>query len=80
MLASYLQIVFSNRLAEPMTQIEVDKLSERFYRHHKTISMHADTGLGLSIVHAIINAHNGKIVIAVKDDYHFEVSIKLLLA
>lgn len=78
--ASLLQIVFSNRLTEPMTQAEVDKLPERFYRHHKTLSMHAGTGLGLSIVHAIVGAHNGKIAITVKDGYHFEVSIKLLLA
>lgn len=78
--ASLLQIVFSNCLTEPMTQAEVDKLSERFYRHHKTLSMHAGTGLGLSIVHAIVGAHNGKIAITVKDGYHFEVSIKLLLA
>ncbi len=78
--ASYLQIIFTNHLTEPMTQAEVDKLSERFYRHHKTLSMHIGTGLGLSIVHAIVNAHRGKIAITVKDDYHFEVSIKLLLA
>nr|WP_227678771.1 ATP-binding protein [Psychrobacter faecalis] len=77
---SYLQISFTNRLTAPMTQAEVDKLSERFYRHHKTLSMHAGTGLGLSIVHAIVNAHNGKIAITVKDGYYFEVSIKLLLA
>ena len=80
MLASYLQISFTNRLTAPMTQAEVDKLSERFYRHHKTLSMHAGSGLGLSIVHAIVNAHNGKIAITVKDGYYFEVSIKLLLA
>ena len=77
---SYLQITFTNRLTAPMTQAEVDKLSERFYRHHKTISMHAGTGLGLSIVHAIVNAHNGKIAIAVKDEHYFAVSIKLLVA
>lgn len=80
MLASYLQISFTNRLTAPMTQAEVDKLSERFYRHHKTLSMHVGTGLGLSIVHAIVNAHNGKIAITVKDGYYFEVSIKLLIA
>lgn len=80
MSASYLQISFTNRLTAPMTQAEVDKLSERFYRHHKTLSMHAGTGLGLSIVHAIVGAHNGKIAITVKDGYYFEVSIKLLLA
>ena len=77
---SYLQITFTNRLTAPMTQAEVDKLSERFYRHHKTINMHSGTGLGLSIVHAIVNAHNGKIAITVKDEYHFEVSIKLIIA
>ena len=77
---SYLQISFTNRLTAPMTQAEVDKLSERFYRHHKTLSMHAGSGLGLSIVHATVGAHNGKISITVKDGYYFEVSIKLLIA
>lgn len=76
---TFLKILLINRLDEPLTQLEVDKLSERFYRHHKHNTLHSGTGLGLSIVQAIINAHNGRINIIVKDDYYFQVSIELLI-
>lgn len=75
-----LEIVLSNRLAEPLTQLEANKLSERFYRHDRDNAYHAGTGLGLSIVQAIAHAHNDKVSIAVKEDYNFEVKVELLKA
>ena len=75
----YLKIVLSNQLDSPLTQIEVNKLSERFYRHYKSNTLHSGTGLGLSIVQAIVNAHNGKINITVKDSYCFQVRVELLI-
>lgn len=75
----YLKIVLSNQLDSPLTQLEVNKLSERFYRHHKNNTLHSGTGLGLSIVQAIVSAHNGKISITVKDSYCFQVSVELLI-
>ncbi|HAR75757.1 MAG TPA: two-component sensor histidine kinase, partial [Psychrobacter sp.] len=74
------KVVISNRLDQPLTQVEADKLFERFYRHHRTNTMHSGTGLGLSIVQAIANAHNGKVSITIKDEYYFQVSVELLLA
>ncbi|MER2165177.1 MAG: ATP-binding protein, partial [Psychrobacter alimentarius] len=67
---------------KPLNQIEADKLFERFYRHDKTNMMHSGTGLGLglSIVQAIANAHNGKVSITIKDECLFEVAVKLLIA
>ena len=76
----YLKIVLTNRLDEPLTQTEADKLFERFYRHAKTDNTHSGTGLGLSIVQAIARAHNGQVSITVKDQYYFQVSVELLMA
>lgn len=76
----HLKIVFTNRLDEPLTQVEADKLFERFYRHPKTNNMHSGTGLGLSIVQAIARAHNGRVSITIKDEYYFQVSVELLIA
>ena len=73
----YLKIVLINRLDKPLTQVEVDKLSERFYRHHKSNTLHSGTGLGLSIVQAIASAHNGSMSITVKDEYYFQVCVEL---
>ncbi|WP_352339200.1 ATP-binding protein [Psychrobacter sp. 16-MNA-CIBAN-0192] len=77
---SYLTIMLTNRLDEPLTQTETDKMFERFYRHHKTNSMHSGTGLGLSIVEAIAHAHNGRVSITVKDKYNFQISVELMMA
>ena len=71
------KITISNRLAKPMTQIEADKLFERFYRHDKDNIWHAGTGLGLSIVQAIARAHKGKITITVTDNYIFAADVTL---
>lgn len=78
----WLRITITNRLDKPLNQIEADKLFERFYRHDKTNTMHSGTGLGLglSIVQAIANAHNGKVSITIKDECLFEVAVKLLIA
>ena len=57
-----------------------NKLFERFYRHDKTSHKYAGTGLGLSIVQAIANAHKGTVGITIKDEYFFEVAVKLLIA
>ena len=78
-LKPYLKIILTNQLNEPLTQIEADKLPERFYRHHKHNSLHSGTGLGLSIVQAIVNAHDGRMSITVKDEYCFQVSVELLI-
>ena len=78
-LKPHLKIVLTNRLDKPLTQVEVDKLSERFYRHHKNNTLHSGTGLGLSIVQAIVNAHNGRMNIAVKNEYCFQVSVELAI-
>ena len=78
-LKPYLKILFTNQSEDPLTQLEVDKLSERFYRHHKNNTLHSGTGLGLSIVQAIVSAHNGKMSITVKDSYFFQVSVELLI-
>ncbi|WP_350560771.1 ATP-binding protein [Psychrobacter sp. CAL346-MNA-CIBAN-0220] len=75
-----LKIVITNRLDQALTQIEADKLFERFYRHDRTNTMHAGSGLGLSIVQAIARAHNGQVSIIVKDEYYFQVSVELLIA
>lgn len=75
----HLKIVFTNQLEAPLTQIEADKLSERFYRHHKNHILHSGTGLGLSIVQAIVSAHNGRMSIIIKDEYCFQVSVELLI-
>ncbi|MCG3878445.1 ATP-binding protein [Psychrobacter sp. Ps6] len=77
---SLLKIALTNRLDKPLNQSAADKLFERFYRHDKTSSQHSGTGLGLSIVRAIANAHKGKVNIAIKDEYHFEVTVELLMA
>lgn len=74
---SSLKITITNRLNEPLTQTEANKLFERFHRHHRTTTMHAGSGLGLSIVQAIVNAHNGKVSITIKDDYYFQVEVIL---
>ncbi len=74
------KVVITNRLDQPLTQVEADKLFERFYRHDKTNTMHSGTGLGLSIVQAIANAHNGKVRITIKDDSYFQVSVELMMA
>ena len=74
------KVVITNRLDQPLTQVEADKLFERFYRHDKTNTMHSGTGLGLSIVQAIANAHNGKVSITIKDDSYFQVSVELMMA
>ena len=71
-------ITITNRLNEPLTQAEANKLFERFYRHDKTTSQPSGTGLGLSIVQAIAHAHNGKVSITIKDDYEFQVNVQLL--
>ncbi|KRU23582.1 ATP-binding protein [Psychrobacter piscatorii] len=75
-----LKIVLTNRLDKPLEQSEAEKLFERFYRHDKTSSQHLGTGLGLSIVRAIAHAHKGKVNIAIKDEYYFEVTVELLMA
>ena len=75
-----IKIIIANRLAMPLTLLDIDKLSERFYRHDKDNSVHVGTGLGLSIVQAIANAHNGNVSIRVREDYNFEVSVELPMA
>ena len=74
-----LRVVITNQLDDPLTQSEADTLFERFYRHDKTSSKHSGTGLGLSIVQAIVGAHNGHVSITIKDDYHFQVVVELLM-
>nr|WP_227500321.1 ATP-binding protein [Psychrobacter arcticus] len=74
------KVVITNRLDQPLTQVEADKLFERFYRHDRTNTMYSGTGLGLSIVQAITNAHNGKVSITIKDEYCFQVSVELMMA
>lgn len=70
-------ITITNKLAKPLTQSDADKLFERFHRHDQTKAMHAGSGLGLSIVQAIVNAHNGKVSITIKDNYYFQVEVIL---
>lgn len=70
-------ITITNKLAKPLTQSDADKLFERFHRHHRTTTMHAGSGLGLSIVQAIARAHNGKVSITIKNDYYFQVEVIL---
>jgi two-component system heavy metal sensor histidine kinase CusS len=77
---SWLEITFTNLLEKPLNQSEADRLFERFYRHDKTSQHHSGSGLGLSIVQAIANAHNGKVSITIKDEYCFEVTVGLLIA
>ncbi len=74
-----LRVVITNQLDDPLSQTEADTLFERFYRHDKTSSKHSGTGLGLSIVQAIVGAHNGHVSITIKDDYHFQVAVELLM-
>ncbi len=72
-----LKVTITNRLDEPLAQSDADKLFERFHRHDQTKAMHAGSGLGLSIVQAIVNAHNGNVSISIKEDYYFEVEVIL---
>ncbi|MES1964761.1 ATP-binding protein [Psychrobacter sp. AH5] len=76
----WLQITFTNRLTKPLTQSEADRLFERFYRQDKTSQQQSGSGLGLSIVQAIVNAHKGRVTITIKDEYEFEVVVELLMA
>ncbi|MGP4713313.1 MULTISPECIES: ATP-binding protein [unclassified Psychrobacter] len=73
-----LTITISNRLTHALTQKDANKLFERFYRHDKTSSDHSGSGLGLSIVQAIAQAHKGRVSIDIKEDT-FEVKVALLL-
>nr|WP_317198744.1 ATP-binding protein [uncultured Psychrobacter sp.] len=73
-----LTITISNRLTHALTQTDANKLFERFYRHDKTSSDHSGSGLGLSIVQAIVQAHKGRVSIDIKEDT-FEVKVALLL-
>ena len=77
---SWLEITFTNLLEKPLNQSEADRLFERFYRHDKTSQHHSGSGLGLSIVQAIANAHKGTVNITIKDEYCFEVTVGLLIA
>jgi len=77
---SWLEITFTNLLEKPLNQSEADRLFERFYRHDKTSQHHSGSGLGLSIVQAIANAHKGTVNITNKDEYCFEVTVGLLIA
>ncbi len=77
---SRLKITIANHLDKPLDQIETDKLFERFYRHDKNNQQHSGSGLGLSIVQAIANAHKGMVSITIRDEYYFEVALELLLA
>ena len=77
---SWLEITFTNLLEKPLKQSEADRLFERFYRHDKTSQHHSGSGLGLSIAQAIANAHKGTVGITIKDDYCFEVIVRLLIA
>lgn len=77
---SWLKIIVANHLDKPLNQIKTDKLFERFYRHDKTSQHHSGSGLGLSIVQAIANAHKGTVSITIKDEYYFEVTVGLLIA
>ncbi len=74
---SALKITITNKMVKPLTQIEANQLFERFHRHHKTTTMHAGSGLGLSIVQAIARAHNGKVSITIKEDVYFQVEVLL---
>ena len=51
-----------------------DELRTRPSQHH------SGSGLGLSIVQAIANAHKGTVNITNKDEYCFEVTVGLLIA
>lgn len=77
---SWLKITLTNRLEKPLNQSEADRLFERFYRHDKSSSQHLGSGLGLSIVQAIANAHKGRVSITIRDEYNFEVAVELLIA
>ena len=77
---SWLEITFTNLLEKPLNQSEADRLFERFYRHDKNNQQHSGSGLGLSIVQAIANAHKGTVSITIKDEYYFEVTVGLLIA
>jgi len=77
---SWLEITFTNLLEKPLAQSEADRLFERFYRHDKTSQHHSGSGLGLSIVQAIANAHKGTVGITIKDEYCFEITVGLLIA
>ncbi len=76
----WLKITIANHLDKPLKQIEADKLFERFYRYDKTSQQHSGSGLGLSIVQAITNTHKGQVDITIKDEYYFEVAVRLLIA
>lgn len=76
----FLNLTISNQLSAPMSQQDAEKLSERFYRHDKQNPWHSGSGLGLSIVQAIVNAHHGQMLINIKDERHFEVSVLLPMA
>ena len=72
-----LEITITNQLEKPLTQSAADQLFERFHRYDQTKTMHAGSGLGLSIVQAIARAHGGKVSITIKDEYEFQVSVQL---
>ena len=68
---NYVRITLTHQLEAPIPKLDADKLSERLYRHHTHQGIHAGTGLGVSIVQAIVNAHHDCMNITVQDHYRY---------
>lgn len=61
-----------------LSQLELSKLFDRFYRADKARTFTGGFGVGLSIASAIVKKHHGEITAYKKDDTHigFKVALK----
>ena len=60
-----------------VSNIELNRLFDRFYRVDKARTRNGSYGLGLAIAQAIIDRHKGKIKVMNIDDKIIEFEVKL---
>lgn len=60
-----------------VSNIELNRLFDRFYRVDKARTRNGSYGLGLAIAQAIIDRHKGKIKVMNIDDKMIEFEVKL---
>ena len=75
----YVLLTVTNRTVTPVDEPALERIFDRFYRTDP--SRNSETGghgIGLSVAHAIVTAHGGKIEAATREDgYLFEITASL---